>query len=83
MKKKQNFTADSTLKPPTGVKSGSCIVDILIKFRNGYRKIMQSIRIKSRPPVTIYVMLVTIVKFWKQTAEKRKKIFHFQLLLSW
>ena len=32
-------------------RKGSVDIDILVTCRNGHRKIMQSIRIKSRPPM--------------------------------
>ena len=38
----QNFEGEPTLELPSGFESESCAVatDIVIKFRNGYRKIM-------------------------------------------
>ena len=55
----------------------SCVVylDILITFRNGYRKIMQSIRITSRPPVTIWVMLRNNFQMLKRNCWEVKKNF--------
>ena len=74
---RQNFTAESTLESPGAFDSGSCVVylDILITFRNGYRKIMQSIRITSRPPVTIWVMLRNNFQMLKRNCWKVKKDF--------
>ena len=75
--KKQNFKAVSTLEPPSGFESGSCVVDIdiLITFRNGDRKIMRSVRITSRHPVTVCVMLRNNFQMLKKNCWKAKKDF--------
>ena len=55
----------------------SCLVylDILITFRNDYRKIMQYIRITSRPPVTICAILRNNFQMLKRNCWKVKKDF--------
>ena len=65
------------MEPLSGFESGSCVVDIdiLIKFRNGYRKIMQSIRITSRPPVTSCVIFRNNFQMLKRNCWKAKKDF--------
>ena len=72
-----NYEAESTLEPPRDFEFESCVVDIdiLIKFRNGYRKIMQSIRIKSTPHVTLCVMLRNNFQMLKRNCWKAKKDF--------
>ena len=67
----------STLEPPSGFESGSCVVDIdiLITFRNGDRKIMRSVRITSRHPVTVCVMLRNNFQMLKKNCSKAKKDF--------